>query len=279
MARPSPLLNLLPAVEEAVARRSDDALARLRAEILSGKRKPGATLPAERELAEHFATNRTTLREALRSLEGERLVRIRHGEETVVLDWRRAAELNLLPAWLGDSTSPLGERLAAIRDLQALRTALLVEAVGKAATHATTADLASLRAALKQITPGAGLAAMEHEVDFFRELLVATHSLVGTWVFNTFARTFAQLAKRFPSVWAITPAHVDRLGALVELIAQRKPREAEKALAALLHAGDRAAEARVAEVAVALGLLSAAEAKQLINGTTAKPTRATRRRT
>ena len=60
-------------------RASDDITAQIRAEVSSGRLKPGSRLPPERELAERFGVSRNTLREALRSLEHAGLLQLRQG--------------------------------------------------------------------------------------------------------------------------------------------------------------------------------------------------------
>ena len=60
-------------------RASDDITAQIRAEVSSGRLKPGTRLPSERELAERFGVSRNTLREALRSLEHGGLLELRKG--------------------------------------------------------------------------------------------------------------------------------------------------------------------------------------------------------
>jgi GntR family transcriptional regulator, transcriptional repressor for pyruvate dehydrogenase complex len=51
----------------------------IRNDIFQGRRKPGDRLPPEQVLAEQFNVSRTGVREALRVLESQGLVRIRHG--------------------------------------------------------------------------------------------------------------------------------------------------------------------------------------------------------
>ena len=60
-------------------RASDDITAQIRAEISSGRLKPGSRLPSERGLAERFGVSRNTLREGLRSLEHAGLLQLRQG--------------------------------------------------------------------------------------------------------------------------------------------------------------------------------------------------------
>ncbi len=51
----------------------------IRDEIFRGRRKPGDRLPPEQVLAEQFHVSRTGVREALRVLESQGLVQVRHG--------------------------------------------------------------------------------------------------------------------------------------------------------------------------------------------------------
>jgi GntR family transcriptional repressor for pyruvate dehydrogenase complex len=52
---------------------------RLREDIFNGRRQPGDRLPPEQVLAEHFNVSRPGVREALRVLEIQGLVQVRHG--------------------------------------------------------------------------------------------------------------------------------------------------------------------------------------------------------
>ncbi len=56
----------------------------LREQILDGSRLPGERLPSEPDLARQLAVSRTSLRDALRALEEEGLVRRVHGSGTFV---------------------------------------------------------------------------------------------------------------------------------------------------------------------------------------------------
>ena len=96
--------------------RAESAVEKLRREILLGRYQPGARLPPERELALKLGTNRNTLREAMRTLESENLVRARQGDGTLVLDWRTEGEINLLPHFLAEET-PIEERFDALYTL------------------------------------------------------------------------------------------------------------------------------------------------------------------
>lgn len=68
--------------------------------IQTGKLKKGDQLPSERELTEAFKVSRTTVREAMRSLESMRLVDSRHGNGTFVLASGRDVSIRPLSAAL-----------------------------------------------------------------------------------------------------------------------------------------------------------------------------------
>jgi GntR family transcriptional repressor for pyruvate dehydrogenase complex len=63
----------------------EDVAQQLRDAILDGRYKPGQKLPPERELAEEFRVNRTSLREAMKVLEGLGLISVRQGDGATVL--------------------------------------------------------------------------------------------------------------------------------------------------------------------------------------------------
>lgn len=64
----------------------DDIAAQLRDAILDGRFAAGAKLPPERELADEFGVNRTSIREAIKVLEGLGLVEVRQGSGATVRD-------------------------------------------------------------------------------------------------------------------------------------------------------------------------------------------------
>ncbi len=112
----------------------------IRAKILDGTFKPGTRL-LQKEIANEFGLSHVPLREALRKLEGERLV---------VVSPRR-----------GVTVSDLSEE--GLSDLYRVRLALEPLAFRRAAEFATAADLATMQEALEEL---AGL--VEDPIAFFR---------------------------------------------------------------------------------------------------------------
>lgn len=101
---------------------ADAVFKQLRDRILGGSLEAGESLPAERELAEMLDVNRGAVREALKRLEQARLISIRHGGGTTVLDYRRTAGTDLLIALLLDDEGKLNRKVA--RSILEMRSAL-----------------------------------------------------------------------------------------------------------------------------------------------------------
>src|SRR5437660_1516511 len=74
----------------------DHVFAELREAVISGEYVPGERLPPQRALAAEFGVNMASVREALKRLEQLRLVDVRHGDATRVLDWRHSGGLEAL---------------------------------------------------------------------------------------------------------------------------------------------------------------------------------------
>ena len=88
---------------------ADAVFEQLRDQIVSGRMEPGEALPAERVLSEQLDVNRGAVREALKRLEQARLISIRHGGATRVLDYRTNAGTDLLAELLIDANGVLGD--------------------------------------------------------------------------------------------------------------------------------------------------------------------------
>lgn len=111
----------------------------LRQAVTRGEFKPGARLPAERELAQQLGVSRPSLREALIALEVEGVIEVRTGSGIYVLQAprrRQRAKADTPPEW---------------GPLQLMRARELVEGevAALAARHARKTDLAAMELALQ----------------------------------------------------------------------------------------------------------------------------------
>jgi GntR family transcriptional repressor for pyruvate dehydrogenase complex len=156
----------------------------LRERILSGEYPEGTPLPPERELVVQTRMSRTTVREALRILEVQGLIRIkagraggafvqRPGEESV------AKSLELL----------IRGRQIRLASVHETREAVEPSCARLAALHRNAGDLARIDAANEAIVAGAGLEAfLRANVDWHVAVATASHNEILTGIMLALSR-------------------------------------------------------------------------------------------
>ena len=127
-----------PDLPASVAAGSAAIAARLQRAIMEGAYPYGTRLPAERELASHFGASRSTVREALRQLEDQRLLSRRIGSGTFV-NYRPTPD----GSTIAELTSPL--------QLIEVRQAIEPQVARLAALNATARNLDKVGDALERI--------------------------------------------------------------------------------------------------------------------------------
>ena len=142
----------------------------LRSSIVRGRLKPGDALPSERDLAEKYAVNRSSIREAMTRLEAWGLVQIRQGGITRVSDFLLSAGLDLLPHLVGagGKVDP-----SILGDLHEIRSMLLGWCGEQAARKADAASVTRLDDLVRRMGDAKGRAStlQELDYDFFQELV------------------------------------------------------------------------------------------------------------
>ena len=147
--------------------------ARLRRAILNGVYLDDERLPAERDLAKHFAAARGTVREALRRLEEMNLVTRRIGSGTFVTGQRSPEEEGI-----ADKTSPI--------ELIDVRLAVEPQMVSMAVAHATARDLERMEQALRRLES----CGQDRELfsrgdeEFHLALAASTHNPLMVWLYR-----------------------------------------------------------------------------------------------
>ncbi|HEY7084469.1 MAG TPA: FadR/GntR family transcriptional regulator [Hyphomicrobiaceae bacterium] len=122
---------------------TEEAVARLTAEIRKGRLPPGARLPTEQVLMQAMGVSRTVVREAVAALRAEGLVTTRQGSGAFV-----AADASRVPFRIDpDGLSSIGDVL----EVMELRLAIEVEAAALAAERITSDRLAPVGRALRAI--------------------------------------------------------------------------------------------------------------------------------
>jgi GntR family transcriptional repressor for pyruvate dehydrogenase complex len=152
----------------------------LRDSIFAGRFAPGQRLPAERELAAEFRVNRTSIREAIKVLEGLGLVVVRQGDGAIVRE-RIEASFDALPGMIFCEGRI---DLALLGDLIEVLSPMLLE-MGRLAIDRHTpeqfAELVRLRDALS-----VGDTEDRHAV--LREILVLLSDMSGNTLWQMLAR-------------------------------------------------------------------------------------------
>lgn len=233
--------------------RAEQIVASLRGRVLAEELAAGERLPGERQLAEQLGTNRNTLREALRGLEGLGLVTVRHGQGVTVEDFRRTGGLQLVPYFLLEGRNPI-ERLRVFQDLLYLRRALLAEAVVLAAGRggpAAAPELWSLLAAVgRAVKAGSATDAMRADLALYRAIADATGSLALVWAFNSFHDLFEAGLQRLADFWGASDGYLAGLRQVVECIVAGEGPGAREALLRHLRDNDAAVAALVTRLSL-----------------------------
>lgn len=187
-----------PLERRKVAEQIADAL---RERILGGLLHAGQTLPSEREMAESYSVNRSSIREALRRLETLGLIDIRQGESTRVRDVLSTLDLNLLPMLFETRRTPDRELQ---RELHEMRSMLLSWCAERAAEKADAASLARLEALVDRMSaPGVRARELQElDLQFFETLvLVSGNRLLG--LFTRLVReVYTRGRERFVGMYA-----------------------------------------------------------------------------
>ncbi|HJL02617.1 MAG TPA: GntR family transcriptional regulator [Polyangiaceae bacterium LLY-WYZ-15_(1-7)] len=230
----------------AVTRRSlsEAVFQQLRDGILSGALAAGTALPSERALCERFGVNRAALREALKRLQQLRLVAIRQGESTRVLDFRETGGLELLVGLLLDGEGNV--QWKAVRSFVEMRTALGPDIARLAALRRGEAELAALDEALAALEaePADDVVALQRRsLALWRVLVRASDNLAYQLAFNTMERAWEGVQDTFAPALADEVTHRAGYRALVRAVRRGQPEAARKAAARLVARGAKAAEA------------------------------------
>lgn len=121
----------------------------IRVQISAGELRPGDELPSESDLADRFQVSQRVVRDALRTLNGEGVIKTRQGKRAVVRDFKPLAINNYLRFVLDADGR-------AIDELMEFRALLESHAARLAAQRATPPEVAAMRRAVRQIAEAGG---------------------------------------------------------------------------------------------------------------------------
>jgi GntR family transcriptional repressor for pyruvate dehydrogenase complex len=148
--------------------------------LILKKLKPGDKLPSERELAEMLQVSRSSIRDAIRSLELVGLVEPRQGAGTIVRE--RSAESSGNPF-----TETLKRRQELVTELLDFRKMLEPPLAARAATHASAEDISEMEEILQrqEEKQDQGNVAIAEDAEFHYSIALASGNSVVLKVIDT----------------------------------------------------------------------------------------------
>lgn len=188
--------------------------------LLAGRFAPGEALPAERELAARLGVTRPTLREALKKLDRDGFVTVRHGVPTRVNDVWTEGGLNVLAALAEHGEIPRGF----VRQLLEVREVLAPAYAREAVRHAPARVAAYLAGAESLGEEAEEWAAWDWGLH--RLLTVASGNPVYTLILNGFLGLYARMAALYFERPAAREASRAFYGALRSAAEARDPSRA-----------------------------------------------------
>lgn len=206
-------------------------------QIMSGTILPGAKLPTEREMAETFNVNRTTLREALHKLENLELLEIRHGDGVYAKNFLESGNLDLIKAAVS-----LDKDNATLFNVLEARLTIVPEVAALAAQRRTAAELAEI----KRVIDRDDLTIAERDLHVHHLIVSATHNLVYTIMLNF----FNQLHRDVGQLYFNDERNIARSrkfhNEIYEAIKDRKPDTARSIMQDVLLYAEKAVKANLA---------------------------------
>jgi DNA-binding FadR family transcriptional regulator len=218
---------------------SEAVFTQLRDQIVNGELAPGAPLPAERVLCEALGVNRGSVREALRRLQQSRLVSVRHGGTSQVLDYRASAGLDLLADLVWPANGRIDPRI--VRGIIEMRSALAPDIARRAAERRTAAHLSLLNATLVRMREHAGdLPKLQDlAVTLWSDLVDASDNLAYRLAYNSLRATYDQCRELFTHVLADEIGDLAGYTAIVTAVSNSNGDVAARRARTLIERGER----------------------------------------
>lgn len=180
---------------------SDVVFARMVEEILSGRWPADESVASERELAHAWHVNRNAVREALKRLQQAGLVRISHGGNTRVQDWRTNAGLDVLSALAAAGAVPHSKVAV---DVALMRRTIGASAARLCAVEASDEQRAAITAAAEAFPESAELDVLgEFDLVFWRAIIDGSGNIAYRLALNTLLNAIDDIG---PSVYNILNA-------------------------------------------------------------------------
>jgi len=188
MIDPQPASSVLGAESPAWPRRpqrlATAVIAELVDRIVGGQLAAGSTLPTEPVLCETFGVSRTVIREAVKSLEAMRLVKVQQGQGTTL---RPFADWDLLNPVVLAATVRHDAELSILEDLIDVRRALEAQMASQAAVRATAEHRVQIEAAMARLMAEVQdpIKYLQADLDFHDAIMTASGNRLGRAAIHT----------------------------------------------------------------------------------------------
>ncbi|ACL04416.1 FadR/GntR family transcriptional regulator [Desulfatibacillum aliphaticivorans] len=180
---------------------SNQVFNQIRDFILNEQYRPGDKLPSERELCDLMQINRSSVREALKRLEQARLIEIRHGEGSVVLDFKYHGGFDLIRHMV-EPGKPLN--YLAIRSLCEVRSLVCTEIARLAALRIKEPELEELAGIVGQmkicVQDGEG-DFQSLDFEFHYTLAKASENVAFLLMLNSIREVYLPMAQAFSAMF------------------------------------------------------------------------------
>jgi GntR family transcriptional repressor for pyruvate dehydrogenase complex len=193
--------------------------------IVDGALKPGDLLPPERELAERFAVSRSSVRDAIRTLEFVGLVVPRQGEGTVVADV--SPEAVVMPI-----ASVLMRKRELIEELLDIRKMIEPALAARAALRASREEIARLEDIFRRQREKTqrGEPAVEEDAEFHYQVALAAKNGVVRRVIDVLMRLLRETRARSLQTHGRPERSLAGHRRILEAIKRHDPKAAERAV-------------------------------------------------
>ncbi|MFI3318566.1 MAG: FadR/GntR family transcriptional regulator [Rikenellaceae bacterium] len=165
-------------VNGSVAQQVTEILTR---QLIEGKFKEGDFLPTEEELCHEFGIGRSSVREAIKTLESRGLVRKQQGKGVVVIDETIQATAEMLKI-------TLDYKNISLKDMVDFRIAMEIKLAEMAAMNATDEDIASMRECLDLMKGGEEFSFKEfaqYDYQFHQSVANASRNSISILIMQT----------------------------------------------------------------------------------------------
>ncbi|MFB7249837.1 FadR/GntR family transcriptional regulator [Microbacterium sp. NPDC056234] len=198
---------------------TDEAIAKIKAMIVSGELAPGDRLPPEKELAERLGLSRNSMREAVKALEVIRVLDVRRGDGTYVtsLEPHLLLEAISFVVDMHDDDSML--------EIFAVRRMLESQATGLAATLGDDDHVQALHDELDGIRADVSIDDLvAHDIRFHRDIVrMAGNAYLASLIEHLSSQTVRARVWRGLTEQGAVERTLSEHRAIADAIAQRDP--------------------------------------------------------